>query len=1416
MAPDTGPDEINIETSVHPNLPEQLWDEAYDGLKTEEPKLMQLYETILSNKLHTYNFDPAQEPNENNIAPTGDKRREQLLGLIEAGRGLIERERNVKDGIEQAMGVVVSMKEIISSTVQTLPQAALPWSLVCLGIEIIQSPLKQQKTNDEGIRYVTKRMHWYWGLANDVLKEPESTNGDEMPGTQPILRSRLVELYKELLLFQIKSVCSYYRNRGLVFLRDVVKLDDWAGSVDNIRKLEADFRQDHGDHINRQKTDMSQQMIGLLEKLVSFQLTRMEEKDTQCLRDLRITDPRKDKNRIEEAKGGLLQDSYNWIIHTEEYKEWLSNEEIRLLWIKGDPGKGKTMLLCGIINELEKSVPFPNILAYSFCQGTDQKLNNAIAILRGIIYMLVCQQPSLISHLEKEYKNVGSRSLFEDANAWFTLCGIFTDMLQDPAVENSCLIIDALDECETDRKKLLDFIVKSMSDSPHVKWIVSSRNWIDIENKLRPSSNIVSLHLEQGSHALTVSTSVGLYIRNRISRLNVIEGDQSLQDRICDQMLQKSNGTFLWVALVFKELTDSEDSSYDTDTELLESFLNEMPTGLPSLYSRMMSQIDGLAKNDPPRCRTVLSVMALAYQPIRLSELPTLANFTGKLSKTEELEKLVQKCGSFLTIRGDTIYFIHQSAKEFLIIQKPQLLFHNGFGIIHRDIFHRSMEAMSTGGKLRHNMYSLPYPGVEMDEVSTPNPDPLAEVRYSCIYWLRHFCDGFSDDVQALQRSDSNDIEKIYDFFSQHFLQWLEALSLLRNMQTGIVSFQSVLALLNEKLHGYRHLDFFQDAMRFIFHNRYIVEIAPLQVYISALIFSPSKSIVRLHFNEELSWIDTLPEVDEHWSACLYTLLDNKHTEAIEFSGDSRLLASLSSYDGIKIWDTATGELLHTLTCHPDIEPPEDMDDMYNMKGVAFVGNSKLLVSDLSHGAIETRDAESGDILSRMEIDMGWCNKPPSNDPKPPLVKFGSLVLKDVATGEEVRKVICSILCFNNSISDVDHWALILDAHAEDIEVIREAGRVLLHKIEHRDENIVTIAFSPDFTLMASSYTDKVVRVWDIALRNESKIIRTETLITYLAFSRDSAVLAGVSEDGTIQLWNMKEEKGVLQPHHLRGHTGNIKCVTSSRDSNLWASASYDGTVKIWSTAYSGTSTRRNRTVDCRHTFVFSEDARSMAGLTFGVVKTQDTETGRVVRELKNREFSLAHDIALSNDAKLLAAASKVWRNGRYRLGVEVWSLDTEERLHIFPCGSYARKIRLAFSKDSKILALAHSSYDDLDESVISHVRLWNTDTGKRIQGFTIQSYIRRIIFNDFLYIVTEDIGCYRLVRLGAGEKYSDPESQYLFPADQVDTGFWLHSELSWITWNEKKMIWLPNDFRRHGVASSQSRVELWGVSGVQ
>ena len=78
-----------------------------------------------------------------------------------------------------------------------------------------------------------------------------------------------------------------------------------------------------------------------------------------------------------------------------------------------------------------KSTHDSGLLWYFFCQGTDSRLNNAMAVLRGLIYQLLIQQQYLISYLREQYDKAGQQ-LFQDVNAFFALSIIFTKKLYDP------------------------------------------------------------------------------------------------------------------------------------------------------------------------------------------------------------------------------------------------------------------------------------------------------------------------------------------------------------------------------------------------------------------------------------------------------------------------------------------------------------------------------------------------------------------------------------------------------------------------------------------------------------------------------------------------------------------------------------------------------------------------------------------------------------------------------------------------------------------------------------------------------------------------------------------------------------------------------------------------------------------------
>ncbi len=490
----------------------------------------------------------------------------------------------------------------------------------------------------------------------------------------------------------------------------------------------------------------------------------------KCLQDLRLSDPRDDKARIEDTKGGLLEGSYHWVLETSDFQQWRNNPQTWLLWIKGDPGKGKTMLLCGIINELKKSIPKSTLLSYFFCQATNSRINHATAVLRGLIYLLVNKQPSLILHVRKKYNQAG-KALFEDPNSWVVLSEIFANILQDPNLNSTYLVVDALDECEVDLPKLLDLIVQTSSISPRTKWIVSSRNWPSIEKDLDRATQKASMCLELNEKS--VSAAVTTYIKSKVNWLaERQEYDMDTRDAVQRYLSSNANGTFLWVALVCQELASI--SGWE-----VEEMLSAFPPELDTLYMRMMKQIS--TSRTAKRSKSILAVVSVIYRPITLDELPSFIDMPPRSSGNyKALAEIIGHCGSFLTLRDRTVSFVHQSAKDFLTNKAVEIVFPSGMGDIHYAIFSRSLQVLRT--VLRRDVYSLRAPGITINQVKQPDPDPLAAVRYSCLYWVDHLLECQSREEIIKDLKDSGPLDS---FLRQYFLCWLEALSLLKSVSEG-------------------------------------------------------------------------------------------------------------------------------------------------------------------------------------------------------------------------------------------------------------------------------------------------------------------------------------------------------------------------------------------------------------------------------------------------------------------------------------------------------------------------------------------------------------------------------------------------------------------------------------------------------
>jgi hypothetical protein len=497
------------------------------------------------------------------------------------------------------------------------------------------------------------------------------------------------------------------------------------------------------------------------------------------MRDLMITDPRHDKARIKRSKDDLLENSCAWILNDQAFLSWRDCRETQLLWIKGDPGKGKTMMMIALVDELSSwlnASPGSGTLSYFFCQSTDTRLSSAVSVLRGLTYLLADQQKDLIQHIRKRYDRSGS-SLFEDHNALEALWDILRNMSSDPSLARVYLLVDALDECDDNLRELLDLITSNDCKSiSKLKWLVASRNKPMIEERLRPDALRLKISLELNS--IHISHTVNAFIDFKVQQLAERKRyNTTLQQEVERVLREKAEDTFLWVALVCKELGE-------VSLRRTRAVLKELPRGLDPLYERMMEQIQrGNNPEDANLCTQILRSATVAYRPLRLQELIPTAHLPGELCEDiPSVTELVELCGSFLTIREERIYFVHQSAKDYFSTGKGLRIFPSGISEEHYEIMCRSLRVMSA--VLREDICDLQKPGALTSEAGAKiSNSPLVRMEYACCYWANHLAD-YLAKPDCSQRHGSSVCENgiVHIFFQDHLLHWLEAMSLLGKM----------------------------------------------------------------------------------------------------------------------------------------------------------------------------------------------------------------------------------------------------------------------------------------------------------------------------------------------------------------------------------------------------------------------------------------------------------------------------------------------------------------------------------------------------------------------------------------------------------------------------------------------------------
>jgi ankyrin repeat protein len=365
------------------------------------------------------------------------------------------------------------------------------------------------------------------------------------------------------------------------------------------------------------------------------------------------------RESLRSVKGKRVEGTCEWIRNNDTYQSWLHGDT-HLLWISGGPGKGKTMLSIFLTEELEKDSGITTL--FFFTNNQDDKRNTAITILRGLLYQIITKCPNLtkqhvLPYFETPEKTQDTLSSLE------TLWLIFKKLLQDPKLGPTFCVLDGLDECEEDSSRILIAKLTDFFSQQNLRSIDKSIKLVIVSRVLQDLKGTAQIRLDP-DHDENVTSDIERFISTRVEELSHIEGfDEKFRVTVESTLLERADGTFLWVGFVMNELSQKK-----TCTEIEEA-LSAIPKGLDAIYDRMLLQIESDRR---PTAIRILQWVTMAFRPLDLEELAVAINVQSSMSISQEraIRDYVTLCGSFIKLYENKVSFVHQSAKDYLLQKK--------------------------------------------------------------------------------------------------------------------------------------------------------------------------------------------------------------------------------------------------------------------------------------------------------------------------------------------------------------------------------------------------------------------------------------------------------------------------------------------------------------------------------------------------------------------------------------------------------------------------------------------------------------------------------------------------------------------------------------------------------------------------
>lgn len=260
-------------------------------------------------------------------------------------------------------------------------------------------------------------------------------------------------------------------------------------------------------------------------------------------------------------------------------------------------------------------------------------------------------------------------------NSTDSLWRILQDAIIDPRAGSIVIILDGLDECAesevTDllRKIQSQFNSGQLSESK-LKYLLTCRPYEKIISQFYGLLNsFPNIHIPGEEESEAISQEINLVITHRVNQLSAKKNLTSqIKDYLQTRLQKASNRTYLWVYLVLEDL---EQQTIKKTLTSIKSIINTLPKSINEAYEQILSR-----SQKELEVRKALQVILSASRPLTLSEMNIAMSIDETLQSIYDLDlededafgsRLKSLCGLFISIYHGKIYFLHQTAREFLL-----------------------------------------------------------------------------------------------------------------------------------------------------------------------------------------------------------------------------------------------------------------------------------------------------------------------------------------------------------------------------------------------------------------------------------------------------------------------------------------------------------------------------------------------------------------------------------------------------------------------------------------------------------------------------------------------------------------------------------------------------------------------------